>query len=253
MQNNQIAILFETPSYIVINKPAGMVVNKADTQKVMTVQEWMENEKNNAILTALNNSQDPLDQEFISRGGVVHRLDKETSGILILAKTPQAFGHLKNQFKSGLNKKTYIALVHGRVLPAEGEINVPIGRLPWNRMRFGVLVGGREAVTHYKVLKYFELNEGKKSLPLTLVEVYPKTGRTHQIRVHMQHLGYPLFSDELYAGRKQSKFDRKLLSRHFLHATKMSITPPDEISPQIFESELPWDLASFLKNLRESE
>lgn len=249
MENSSIKILFENDQFLIVDKPAGMVVNKADTQKTLTVQEWLEQGVNKQILNELSNTQGELEKEFFLRGGIVHRLDKETSGILVLAKTPQAFEHLKNQFKSGLTQKTYLTLVHGRVAPREGEINVPIGRLPWNRMRFGVLVGGREAQTFYKVIRYFLQSEGKKRNPLTLVEMYPKTGRTHQIRVHMQHLGFPLFSDELYAGRKQAKADRKLLPRHFLHAVRLTLTPPGENSPRTFESPLPGVLRTFLESL----
>lgn len=249
MGSSEITILFENDLFLVIDKPAGMVVNRADTQKALTVQEWLEEGVNKKIIQELRNSKERIDQEFVSRGGIVHRLDKETSGILILSKTPQAFEHLKNQFKNGLTEKTYLTLVHGKVAPREGEINVPIGRLPWNRMRFGVLMGGREAQTYYKVKEYFFLSDGKKKLPLTLLEMYPKTGRTHQIRVHMQHLGYPLFSDELYAGRRQSKADRRILPRHFLHAARLSIIPPEEKSVRVFESLLPNILQDFLNNL----
>lgn len=234
-------ILFEDNEIMVIEKPAGMVVNKADTVKgVKTVQEWAERKL----------KVEGEESDFSKRGGIVHRLDKETSGILIIAKTEESFFNLQRQFKEGRVEKTYIALVHGKVVPEEGEINVPIGRLPWNRMRFGVFPQGRESRSLYKVLgiKYLVSEKGKELL--SLVEVYPKTGRTHQIRVHFLYQGNPLFADELYGGRKQKKADRKLLPRHFLHATKIKFFHPKSGAEVEFESSLPPDLANFLSQLQ---
>lgn len=198
------------------------------------------------------------ESEFYKRGGVVHRLDKETSGILIIAKNEESFVNLQRQFKQGQVKKTYIALCHGEIKPSEGEINIPIGRLPWNRIRFGVLPQGREAASKYKVLsiKYLPRTDAVRGLvsnnqrePLSLVEVYPATGRTHQIRVHMQYIGHPIFADELYAGRKISRRDRKLLPRHFLHASKIRFTHPRTGEDIEFDSPLPEDLQGFLNIL----
>ena len=238
-------ILFEDNDILVIDKPAGMIVSRADTTKrVLTVQEWAEQlTTNNEQLTTKG------DLEFAQRGGVVHRLDKETSGVLVLAKNEESFNKLKTQFKDRTVKKTYIALLHGELLPAEGEINVPIGRLPWNRIKFGFLPEGREAQTLYKVLsiKYFESKKIKE--PLSLVEVYPQTGRTHQIRVHMRYVNHPVFADELYAGRKAGRADREILPRHFLHAAKISLNHPKTGEKIAFESPLPADLANFLAKL----
>lgn len=239
-------ILLEDSDVLVIEKPAGLVVNRADTTKdVVTVQEWAETKIQEPKTKNQNGGSD-----FYKRGGVVHRLDKETSGVLIIAKNEESFENLQKQFKEGRVKKTYIALCHGEIKPSEGEINIPIGRLPWNRMRFGVLPQGREARSKYKVLsiKYMESNGIRE--PLSLVEVYPETGRTHQIRVHMQYIGHPIFADELYAGRKIAKRDRKLLPRHFLHASKISFTHPKTDETISFESFLPSDLTGFLKSLQ---
>src|SRR4029079_7235730 len=182
-------------------------------------------------------------------GGVVHRLDKETSGLMILAKNEKSFIALQAQFKGRDVKKTYTTLVHGELKPDEGEVNAPIGRLPWNRTRFGILAEGREASSKYKVLsiKYLEQNKTKEAL--SLVEVYPQTGRTHQIRVHMKHIGHPVFADELYAGRKVSKSDRKLLGRHCLHASNIIFNHPTTGETLTFESELPTDLQDLLDKL----
>jgi len=133
-------------------------------------------------------------------------------------------------------------LVHG-VLNGEGEINVPVERLPWNRKRFGVLAGGRPSVTKYKKIDSVKIS----GEDLTLLQVYPETGRTHQIRVHLKYLGYPIFADFLYGGRKVSRNDRKILERVFLHAEKISFRHPktgDELS---FESKLPEELTLILK------
>src|SRR5690606_37749976 len=142
---------------------------------------------------------------FWERQGVVHRLDKETSGVLLLAKKPEVFVELLRAFREREVKKTYFALVHGVPEVLQGQINAPIGRLPWNRLRFGVLAGGRDAVSSYRVINMYKNVEvagvyGRHEF--ALVEVKPHTGRTHQIRVHMQYLGTPIVGDELYCGRK---------------------------------------------------
>ena len=142
-----------------------------------------------------------------------------------------------------------MALVHGQVEPQEGEISVPVGRLPWNRKRFGVLAGGKEAVTKYKVLAIKYLVNGKQREPLTLLELYPKTGRTHQIRVHLKYINHPIFGDEFYAGRKTSRDDRKILPRFFLHAKKIIFFHPATGKRVEFESPLPQELQTVLDSL----
>ena len=245
MSSIQIPIIFEDNDIIVINKPAGLIVNRADTTKdLITIQHFAE-DKIGIDISQVNE----LSSEFERRGGVVHRLDKETSGCMILAKNEESFTGLQKQFKSGEVSKTYTFLAHGKIVPAEGTINVPIGRLPWNRMRFGVLPQGREAQTEYKALEYKTLTVGREDNILTLGEAYPKTGRTHQIRVHMLYLGFPLFADSLYAGRKNIKSDRKLLGRHFLHASKISFNHPRTGSRLSFEAPLSLELIDFLSLL----
>lgn len=238
---NEITILFQDDAFLVIDKPSGITVNKADTTKgQVTVQDWAEDKlgiKNHELRIM-------EDSDFYNRGGIVHRLDKETSGILLIAKTPEAFLELQRQFKERIVKKTYLALSHGAIVPGEGEINVPVGRLPWNRKQFGVVAGGREAMTRYKVISNFKSPISNEQL--TLVELYPETGRTHQIRVHLKHIGYPIFADFLYAGRKTSRDDRKLLSRVFLHAAKISFLHPTTGKEVGFESPLPEELQKVL-------
>lgn len=245
---NDIKIIHEDDHILVIDKPAGITVNKADTTKnEITVQDWAE-EKIDFSKFADEQTEIPLGEygnDFVKRGGVVHRLDKETSGVLVLAKDPASFLELQRQFRERIVEKAYIALAHGEIAPAEGEINVPVGRLEWNRKQFGVVPGGRESITHYKVLNIFKNNKKEK---FSLVELYPKSGRTHQIRVHLKYIGRPIFADFLYAGRKTSRADRKILNRVFLHAAKLTIIHPLYGKEKIFESPLPEELKNVIRH-----
>jgi len=227
-------VIFEDDSILVLDKPAGWITNSANTTTDQpTVQGWL-----------AENFQFPISSLQIFRSGIVHRLDKETSGILIIAKTKEAFETLQKEFKERQVKKTYVALVHGVVPPpvgGVGKISAPVGRLPWNRRRFGVLPGGREAVTNYITLKVWE--------NFSLLELKPETGRTHQIRIHLKHIGHPIVADEFYAGRKTSRDDREWCPRLFLHATTIDFIHPQSGEKVNFESELPADLKKVLKNL----
>ncbi|MEK7450872.1 MAG: RluA family pseudouridine synthase [Patescibacteria group bacterium] len=260
-----VKIIFEDDQILVLDKPAGMIVNRSDTTKgETTLQDWVDDKFNvtgpaahhlagahsaNKPLRAskVSDSRHPSEDDFVFRSGIVHRLDKETSGIILAAKTIPAFINLQTQFKERKVQKTYIALAHGKIETEKGEINVAVGRLPWNRKRFGVLAGGRESVTMYKVIKNLQLTINHEQL--TLVELYPKSGRTHQIRVHLQYIHHPIFSDPLYAGRKTSRNDRKLLPRVFLHAAKISFFHPVNGELLSFETPLPDELADFINHL----
>lgn len=231
-----IKIIFEDNDILILDKPAGITVNRSDTTKGNTLQDWLQDK-----FQIFNQKQVTGDEVFYQRTGIVHRIDKETSGILIVAKNREVFENLQKQFKDRIVKKTYIALSHGK-MQGEGEIKVPVGRLPWNRKRFGVLSGGRDAVTKYKVVKNLILN----SEPLTLLELYPQTGRTHQIRVHLKYLNHPVFADELYAGRKTARNDRKILPRLFLHAFKISFNHPKTGEKIEFKSDLPKELKDLI-------
>lgn len=221
-------IIFEDESILVLDKPSGWITNDASTTTTQPViQTWLR-----------ENFKYPLIGDRERRDGIVHRLDKETSGLLVVAKTINAFENLQSQFKERKVKKTYIALTHGEITPAEGKIEASVGRLPWRRQRFGVLPGGREAVTEYKVIKTLSNNNEKFSL----VELYPKTGRTHQIRIHLKFIGHAIVGDNFYAGRKTSRDDREWCPRLFLHASKISFFHPETGKEVKFESELPKDL-----------
>jgi 23S rRNA pseudouridine1911/1915/1917 synthase len=246
-----ISIIFEDDSIVIIDKPAGITVNRAETTKnETTVQDWSEKYLKITYKDTASKYGDKdwnPEDEFYKRGGIVHRLDKETSGILIIAKSPEAFVHLQQQFRVRTVKKTYLALSHGVIQPIEGEISVPVGRLPWNRNRFGILPGGRESKTLYKVLSNYQMSKSHEIL--SLVELYPQSGRTHQIRVHLKYINNPIFADFLYAGRKTAREDRKKLSRVFLHAAKINFLHPTTRETVSYEAPLTPELATFLETL----
>lgn len=239
-------ILHEDDSFLIVDKPAGLTVNKAATTKNQeTLQGWIEQR-----LKVDTPDENLTDNEFLLRLGIVHRLDKETSGLMIIAKDEDSFINLQKQFKARLVEKIYIALTHGKIFPLEGEINVPLGRLPWDRKKFGVTADGKEAVTKYKLLEYKTLTMAKKDETLSLIELYPKTGRTHQIRVHLRYLGFPIFSDSVYGGRKNIRLDRKILPTHFLHAKNLKFIHPVTHQTMEFEARLPSELVNFLAILK---
>jgi 23S rRNA pseudouridine1911/1915/1917 synthase len=232
-QNPQ--IIFEDEHLLIINKPAGMTVNRAETtQGQVTVQDWIK-----------DNYHFPLADNDSLRNGVVHRLDKETSGLLILAKTEQAFMVCQQQFKERQVKKKYLALVHGLVSPQEGTIQASITRNPFDRKKFGVFLGGREAMSRYRKIKDYQ-QKGEK---FSLLELFPETGRTHQLRVHLKFINHPIVSDEKYVGRKTLRKDKLWCPRLFLHAAGLSFAHPSGGQKIELSSELPSDLQLAMMNL----
>ena len=231
-------IIFQDDSFFVVDKPTGWITNDADTTTTQPVlQTWVR-----------ENFDYPLKGDREARDGIVHRLDKETSGLVIVAKTKEVFTRLQAEFKAREVQKTYIALLHGRV-EVDGKVEVTVGRLPWRRDRFGVIPGGRESVTEYKVLKFYPGNNAGH----TLVEFHPKTGRTHQIRIHSKHIGHAIVADEFYAGRKTARNDRKWCPRLFLHAASIKFIHPVTNKEVEFKSELPEDLSKVLLNFVDSK
>lgn len=240
-------IIFQDNIVYAVCKPSGLTVNRSDTTiHESTLQDWIEKQgffKGDDI--------GDRDSDFYKRSGIVHRLDKETSGILLAAKTLEAFTELQRQFKERIINKTYTALAHGDIAPSEGEINVPVGRLSYNRKRFGIVAGGRESLTYYKTLKRYKMDLMEKNEALTLLELYPKTGRTHQIRVHLKYIGHPIFGDELYSGRKTARADRKYLQRFFLHASAISFLHPSNHDKINVTCELTQELRKLLDLLEQ--
>lgn len=228
-----ITILFEDQTLIVIDKPAGLIVNRSETTEY-TLQDWIDSRYSMNIQ--------------IERSGIVHRLDKETSGCLIIAKTPLSFIELQRQFKNREVKKEYLALVHGRVEPEEGTINVPLGRSRFDRQKFAVTPGGRISETSYQVIHHLfrcHPDNGIKER-FTLLRLFPKTGRTHQIRVHLQYFGHPIVADEKYAGEKKVREDHVWCQRLFLHAAKIIFTHPETHKIISATAELPEELKETL-------
>jgi 23S rRNA pseudouridine1911/1915/1917 synthase len=229
-------IVHEDDYLLVIDKPAGMVVDRATTVKTETVQDWI-----------ARNFQFPIANDQSLRNGVVHRLDRETSGLLLVAKTPEAFANLQRQFKERKVEKRYLALVHGKVEPEKGLIAVPLSRVPKDKKKVGVFLGGRKAQTGYKVRRRYDLKILGK---FSLLELAPKTGRTHQIRVHLKFINHPIVGDATYAGRKTARRDRTWCPRQFLHATQITFTHPESEEKVEFNSPLPADLRAALTHLQ---
>jgi 23S rRNA pseudouridine1911/1915/1917 synthase len=222
-----LTIVYEDADVIVIDKPAGLVVHPAAGHDSGTLV--------NALLGYIP------DLEGISgevRPGIVHRLDKDTSGLIIAAKNDRALQYLQEQFKLRTIKKMYLALVEGVVEPREGIIAAPIGRSKTDRKKMAVVREGRSARTRYRVRRIYRQPD------LSLVEAYPETGRTHQIRVHFAWLKHPLVGDEVY-GRQKSIVP---VERHFLHAASLTLTLPNG-TLHTFEAKLPADLQHVLNQL----
>jgi 23S rRNA pseudouridine1911/1915/1917 synthase len=221
-------IIYEDNHVLVINKPAGMVVHPSIGHTSGTL-----------VHAALAHAPDMEGISGEGRPGVIHRLDKDTSGIILMAKDDRTLHYLQDQFKKRNVEKVYIALVDRHPPTPEGIIDAPIGRDPSHRQRMAIVPAekGRLAVSEYKTLQRY--------LQHTLLEVHPRTGRTHQIRLHCSFIGCPIVADTIYGYRKPS-LD---LRRHFLHATRITVTLPGETIARTFEAALPEDLAGILEKL----
>ena len=214
-------IIYEDSDIIVVNKPKGMVVHPANGNPDGTLV--------NAILSICKNSLSGIGGEL--RPGIVHRLDKDTSGLIIVAKNDKAHINMSEQIKERNVKKTYIALVRGNVPEEEATINMPIGRSTKDRKKMAVTKNGKQAITHFKVLKRYS--------KYTLLEIKIETGRTHQIRVHMAEIGYPVVGDAVYSnGKNEFGIEGQMLHAYkleFMHPITnkhMELTAP---LPQYFE------------------
>ncbi len=236
-----IEVIYEDPHLVVINKPPRLVVHPAPGHWSGTLV--------NALLYKYGN----LEAGESERPGIVHRLDKDTSGLMVVALTEQALVGLATQLAQRSVKRRYKALVWGTPQPPQGSINVPIGRDPSHRERFTVIPSGKEAITHYKVL-------GPINKYWSLIECRLETGRTHQIRVHMRHIGHPIFGDPVYGGAKLKNIPLKLqdkvkevlttLGRQALHAYHLSFQHPVTNRQMSFEIPLYSDIQDAIDKLK---
>jgi 23S rRNA pseudouridine1911/1915/1917 synthase len=222
-------IVFENDDLLVVNKPAGMVVHPAAGHSSGTL-----------VHAVLGYEPDIEGIGGEERPGLVHRLDKETSGLIVLAKNERAHRWLQDQFRTRTVDKTYLALVDGRPPTPSGRVEAPIGRDPSHRKKMAILSPGkgREAISEYRTLESFKEH--------TLLEFHPHTGRTHQIRLHCAFLGCPIVGDAVY-GKRNFTVE---IHRHFLHAAKLSIILPNEKTAHVFEAELPEELKKAMEEVR---
>ena len=218
-----IDIMYEDDYIIVVNKPSGMVVHPGNGNS------------NHTLVNALLNHTDKLSKQDI-RPGIVHRIDKDTSGVLLVAKTDEALNILADGFKNKTIKREYVALLKGVYPNNSAIIDAPIGRDPRNRIKMTVTSkNSKNAITHLKVIKRYS--------DYTLVSLRLETGRTHQIRVHMKYIGYPVYNDPVYTNDKCTEFGQ------FLHAKSLEFNHPITNEAMFFEAPLPEEFQNFIDNL----
>lgn len=227
-ENIPLDIVYEDADIIVVNKPKGMVVHPAPGNWNGTLV--------NALMYHCGDSLSGINGEI--RPGIVHRIDKDTSGLLVVAKNDRAHQSLAEQIKIHSAGRRYYAVVYGTPKEQKGTVNAPIARHPVDRKKMAVVAGGREAITHYEVLEHYS---GYSYLTFLL-----ETGRTHQIRVHMAHIGHPILGDPLYGPSK----DKWKLQGQCLHAGELSLTHPVTGERMTFQAPLPAYFTTVLQKLR---
>jgi 23S rRNA pseudouridine1911/1915/1917 synthase len=231
-------VVYEDPHIIVLNKPPGLVVHPAPGNDTGTLV--------NALLYHYGSLPSPGTGPQGSgreRAGIVHRLDKDTSGVMVVARTPEALKVLSAQFKDRIVQKRYVALVLGVIKKGSGTIEAGLGRHVKERKKISVHTHkAREAVTLYKVKERFK--------NATLLEVEIKTGRTHQIRVHLAHIGHPVLGDRVYGGAKAARLNDEAIARQMLHAESLSLLHPVTGHPMTFTAPPPKDMAEAVERLR---
>ncbi|MFZ1721624.1 MAG: RluA family pseudouridine synthase [Microgenomates group bacterium] len=257
-----IEILYEDEDILVLNKPSGLVVNDAESVAGSTIQtavrEYLLAQFGVEDETAELGWQELLPADysqeygtpteiFVQREGMVHRLDRETSGVLIWAKNPGALLSLLSQFKNRKTTKKYLALCHGKFASMQGEITLPLGRGTFDRKKMAVDPLGRPAETLFKILQSYSFLDQQS---YSLVECEPKTGRTHQIRVHMAQLQHPIVSDSIYGGKRRVSQDKSWCKRLFLHAFELTIQHPRTKKSLTIQAPLSDELQSVLDELQ---
>lgn len=221
----KVKVIFENDDFLVVEKPAGMTTTKEKKNESGTLEDWLREKYLNKL----------------PRNGIVHRLDKGTSGIILVARNEKSFDNFKKQFKNRTVKKQYYCLVGGDT-SRDGSINMPINRSKYVFGRFGVDVDGKPSLTEFNLIKKIRINNKIYSL----LKIDLKTGRTHQIRVHMSYLKWPLVGDWLYGGEKIEGLDRP-----FLHAFRIQFFDPSSEEIRKFEIDLPTDLKMILEKYEE--
>lgn len=231
-------LIYEDADLLVVNKPAGMVVHAGAGVNSGTLV--------NALVYHLGSAARLSTAGGEQRPGIVHRLDKMTSGLVVVAKNDRAHRLLAAQFKAREIRKTYQLLVHGRMGKSQGVIARPVGRDPARRVRMKAGgLGAREAATEFRVLRRFER--------FTLVEAHPRTGRTHQLRVHFASLGHPVVGDTLYGATRRLGEGQPTLRRNFLHAAGLEFWHPTSGERVCFQAPLPAELEEFIRSLLPAE
>ena len=253
-QEIPLEIQYEDAELLVVNKPAGLVTHPApghwDGTLVNAILWHLESAQGSGLRAQGKGSQPPAPspERPLVRAGIVHRLDKDTSGLLLVAKTEAAHAALSRQLKARTMRRRYLAFVEGHLPLDAGTINAPIGRHLTHRKVMTVRhLGGRSALTHYRVLKRFgETGLGPPAFLYTLVEVSLETGRTHQIRVHMAHLGHPVLGDLVYGRRPMAYWQAMGIGRQLLHAYAIRFVHPTTRTPVTLKSRIPEDMSRWL-------
>lgn len=232
-------IIFENENLYVFYKPSGLVVNKSETSPGGTLQDY--------LIDELNFSYDHYSEDdFLSRTGLVHRLDKDTSGVLLVAKNKESFAYFQHQFKERRVSKEYLAVVYGNLVENEFEVDAPIARNRKHRMKYAISKDGKDAVTRFIVNKRMQLQDHAVSVLTCL----PYTGRTHQLRVHLCAMGTPILGDIIYGGKRQLKwaFGSEVgITRLMLHATRLGIYLNEKDTDMTwFVAESPQEFVRFL-------
>jgi 23S rRNA pseudouridine1911/1915/1917 synthase len=234
-----LSVVYEDEALLVVDKAAGMVVHPAPGHPGGTLVNALLAYYPNLVVGSTGDAAG-------ARPGIVHRLDRDTSGLILVAKSEKVRRALQQQFKARQVHKTYLTVLDGHLQPAWGRIEAPIGRDPNHRQRMAVLAGGREAVTEYHVLEQFAHPVGPAAGDYTLAAAEPQTGRTHQIRVHFASIGHPVVGDAVY-GRRRPRLE---VPRQFLHAQRLGFKHPVTGQRLELEAPLPEDLAAVLALLR---